>query len=426
MIDNDYRVERWIGDSLKRKKVYDELGKLPYDEFRNKLYEMCYEYGKSVDFDIRKLNNYAIELDVSYRVLCSYMRHYAMFVLKMNKDDWQRVKNGKYYDEKLNKKLSTSSRYRKLYEELGGGDYFEFKRKLNKFCYDYIEECRYDYDKVLAFCKKWDMLPANFISCVKVYAKGIFGLGEIVNLKIDAMLSDRYDELYLQKELRAANIISKLIDAEYEEEIIDILKRVENINNIYYSIPRYVSNNYSKWSKKEQEKLINSLERKIKLYNDYCEIQLLCCINEDNVVINEARGIIRDYVNSEISNQGRYCQIKEIKISDFIKQIEIVSINDLKLYKLYTQKIERYQNKIYAIIIDKVSRIIYSIKNGTNNREFTMDDYYEILQMDLDALLKLSRSFLKEEDLKILTRFVFKNREKQKENYNAKRYIRKL
>ena len=78
----DKRIERWIGDSVERKKFYQELGRLPHREFRKKLYEVCYNYGYSVGFDINKLTEFAYLKGLTYIELCVYMKKYALEILR--------------------------------------------------------------------------------------------------------------------------------------------------------------------------------------------------------------------------------------------------------------------------------------------------------------------------------------------------------
>ena len=94
-ISDDIRVIKWIDNSEKREQLYIKLGSLPYEEFRIALYKKCYEYGLSVEFEKEKVETFAENIDISTPVVYSYMRKYAISVLKLEEQTWQKIRNRK-------------------------------------------------------------------------------------------------------------------------------------------------------------------------------------------------------------------------------------------------------------------------------------------------------------------------------------------
>ena len=194
---------------------------------------------------------------------------------------------------------------------------------------------------------------------------------------------------------------------------------------LYHQVPSYVNLNYSKISEFERNNLIVNIRKKIKWYKECGQFCNEDALNKRDERIFKAVDIIKNYIDSDMINQDSYCKLKEISIIDFMNCVEIIKNNDIELYKLYMQRVERYQNKICAVIIDKIDRIVMGIKNGVNDengkREFNLEDYYSIIAMNLDSLIKFSINFLSEDYLKILRSFALKYRNQIKSNL-AKRY----
>lgn len=416
----DKRIERWIGDSVERKKFYQELGRLPHSEFIKKLYEVCYNYGYSVGFDMNKLTEFANLKGLTYIELCVYMKKYALEILRKDEDEWRRERNEQLYNERLQRKVNNSSKYRTLYMMLGGGYYLDFRAKLTKYCYEYLEECNYNYLAVLEFCQKYDVKAEMFINYVRDYIKKDQENFQRVNEKIENMLSNRYSQLIKNKEKRMNIILNKLVKAGNGEEIIFVLINQKNLMELYYHVPSYVNLNYSKISEFERNDLIVNIRKKIKWYKECGQFCNEDALNKKDERIFKAVDIIKNYIDSGMINQDNYCKLKGISIIEFMNCVEIIKNNDIELYKLYMQRVERYQNKICAVIIDKIDKIVVGIKNGVidenGKREFNLEDYYSITAMDLDSLIKFSMNFLSEEHLKILRSFAFKYRNQIKSN----------
>lgn len=424
-MEEDKRIERWIGDSVERKKFYQELGRLPHREFRKKLYEVCYNYGYDVGFDTNKLTEFANLKGLTYIELCVYMKKYALEILRKDEDEWRKERNEQLYNERLQGKVNNSLKYRTLYTMLGGGCYLDFRAKLTKYCYEYLEECNYDYLAVLEFCQKYDVKAAMFINYVRDYIKKDKENCQRVNEKIENMLSNRYSQLIKNKEKRMNIVLSKLVKAGNEEEIIFVLINQKNLMELYHQVPSYVNLNYSKISEFERNSIIVNIRKKIKWYKDCGQFYKEDALNKRDERFFRAVDIVKNYIDSDMINQDSYCKLKEISIIDFMNCVEIIKNNDIELYKLYMQRVERYQNKICAVIIDKIDKIVMGIKNGVNDengkREFNLEDYYSIIAMDLDSLIKFSINFLSEDYLKILRSFALKYRNQIKSNL-AKRY----
>lgn len=402
-IYDEWMIADWIGDSDKRRMFYEKMGMPSFKDFLFNLRKNCYEYASKVDFNVNKLNRYATKIDISYDTLVRYIKEYAMSILGIDSLEWNLMINKEKNEQMLNEKITFSLVSRELYEMLGGGSYHDFYYRLIKYCYDYLVDSDYNYDEVIKFVDRWNIDIDSYFRYVKEYVMNDLELLSIVNMKINGILNIQKKKMVIEEQ-KFNLILRELEKADNIYRIKGLLMNIGNFDKIYNYIPRYVkcyeSVNY-------QEKVIASLEKKIRMFKED--------MNNDIYFEKRAFEIIKDYIDSN-DNVKTYCEKKEINILLFRKLVLIVKNNDLELYNLYLLKIWRNKNRSYAIIMEKVNMIInglrYGINDGRKVRPFEMEDYYEIFKMDINCLINVCRSFLSEDDLNILIKFVARNREK--------------
>ena len=403
---SDRKVDKWINGSSVKKTVYESLGYLPYDEFRMALYKMCYEYAESVEFDPDKIRLYATEIGVSYISLSNYLRKYAFDVLKLTEEEWRLMRNKRSYQQLLETWINSSSKHKELYDKLGGGNYVLFHNKLENFCYIYALSVNYDYQKLEEFGLRWDIPLYRIKVLLTNYGKKHPGYASEINIgleKINVAVSNKKYKNYIEINF----VLEKLEKAIADVEIKKVLSGVD-AKKLYSYVPSYVMVNYKDIDSLEKNKIIKDLHEKIIRY-------LNNKVVDDETVedIDYANGIIKDFIDSDISSIKEYCNFKKIKVSEFNRLVGLVKKYNDSLYEMYQLKISRYRNKIYAKLVFDVNTIIKGIKDGVieNNevRQFDLFDYYMITKIPFDLLLKITSDSLNSSDMVILKEFINKN-----------------
>lgn len=407
---SDRQVIKWINGSSTRKAVYENLGSLPYDEFRMALYKMCYEYAESTHFDPDKIRLYATEIGVSYVALSNYLRKYAFGVLKLTEEEWELIRNKHSYHQLLETWINSSSKHKELYEKLGGGDYVSFHNKLENFCYIYALSVNYDYQKLEEFGLRWDISLYRIKALLTNYGKKHPNYASEIEVGLEKINVAITNEKY--KNYIGINfVLEKLEKAITDVDIKKVLSGVD-AKKLYYNVPSYVMVNYGDIGSLEKNKIIKDLQEKIIRYLNNKVVD-----NETVEDIDYANDIIKDFIDSDISSIKEYCNFKKIKVSEFNRLVGLVKKYNDSLYEVYQLKISRYRNKIYAKLVFDVDTIIKGIKDGIieNNevRQFDLFDYYMITKIPFDLLLKITSDYLSSSDMSILKGFINKNSDLQ-------------
>ena len=405
----DRLVILWINDSEKRRNVYIKLGKLPYKEFRMALFKMCYEYAVSVSFDANKLRELASEIDVAYTVICNYLKTYAIKVLGMSEDEWSIIRNKSYYRDRLNTWINNSIKHQELYEKLGGGDYITFYEKLENYCYSYVSSVNYDYKKISEFSLRWDISIYRIKEIIKAYGNKNSQYMNEINKGIEKINLFVSQERYKMKDGKISGILVKIERSNDIEEIRNILVD-QNIVSLYNYVSNYVIVHHREKSNEEKDRIIKDLRDKIlmSIRNEKIELP-----SKEEIAL--AVDMINDFILSDICRINDYCEFKKISVRKFEKMCLLVRDNNSQLYEMYQLKINRYRNRVYAQIVEKINVIVKGIKDGIIEdemvREFDLFDYYMITRIPFDSLLRIASDFLNSEDMKCLKGFIGKNRE---------------
>lgn len=136
-------------------------------------------------------------------------------------------------------------------------------------------------------------------------------------------------------------------------------------------------------------------------------------IYKKEILLDKARYIVSKYILlSDEYDIKEFCLDNGIKINEFSDMVFIIMENDSKLYDLYINKINRLYNKEYSRVIGKINKILEGIKNGMvdgdNIQEFDIVDYYKIINIPINSMLRIARRYLTFNDIMILQEFALK------------------
>lgn len=126
------------------------------------------------------------------------------------------------------------------------------------------------------------------------------------------------------------------------------------------------------------------------------------------------------FINSEYYTIGEFCEKNGISEDDFYEQLNLVKEFDQDLYDKYMKKISEIRNQRYAILCEKIKRIVFLIKNGVEFngiiRSYDLIDYYTNMNISLKDFLKISEDILDSKDFSLVKQFVNKNISGEKSN----------
>ena len=410
----DQKVINWINGSAKRKAVYDSCKGDTFEEFRNNLYKMCYEYADSVDFDTEKLQEFSKEVvDVSYANFSSYISKYALEVLKLPKKVWNSRRNKKEYSRWLNSWLD-SQKHRELYEIIGGGDYNSIQEKMGKYFYQVIDEDNYRYLKVVELAKRFDLSYRKIIDLIVRYGDEHEEVSLRIDLGIEKIKAEKKNEMYKRKDGKVSTLLGMLENAQ-DEDRVKIILDGENVRSLYYCINDYVIVHYRDEEDTVKEKITKDLKEKILKYlKNIRKENSSTKIEEDREYIKIASEIIEEFVvKDDFSKIKEFCFNREIKVEEFNRMVIIVKNNNQELYQRYISKINRLRNKGYAILLERINTVLVGIKNGVttsygDKREFDLLDYYSITRLPFDNMMKIAKDYVSNEDMRKIKQFVNK------------------
>lgn len=405
----DRRITNWINGSFERKKTYECCRGNTYQEFRENLYKMCYNYAESVDFDPTKLREYAETLGISYSTLSLYLNKYVHDVLNFSEDEWSKKRNKVRYDKKLIEWLNKSNKHKELYEWLGGGEYIEIQEKIGEYFYQILSKNNYSYTDTINLTNRWDVPYDRVIYLLVEYGNKHNHELMDITLGIEKIKKERSYEIYKQKDGKISSIL-KLLESLDDEMVIKELFDGENVRSLYSYVNDYVTVHHRDDSEIVKNEIANSLKNKIL---NYLKNSRSSSKNEEKEeeYIEASNNMVKIFIHMEdFTRISEFCDKMLLSINSFEDMVMTVKKYNLKLYQEYLNKINRLRNREYAIIINKINMILDGIKSGIveddERRQFDLLDYYNITRISFEDMLRIARECMYSDDVRILNQFV--------------------
>lgn len=402
--------------------------------FLKKIYDYCMNVG----WKKSKLDELAKLLEVDRLQIKTWARKYVREFLRDYLGEEECVKINNLIDELIKQDTEitrlTLSKYNPiLYEIKGKKTYLlwedeEEKELVLKYIYDYCEKYNYSPPKIAEF-SVW--LGMNFITYVENYAKQY--AVEYLGFSDEQWNNNRREHGDMRREIsykkrnnNSKYVYEKLLKAKNLEEIILI---IESSNFDIYTLKSELVS-YIIVHQNGNQKMIDLLKSKIKMYTDYISKQRKDDRLKEREKIREeeiesqlsiAKEKVREFLDDvESDSIVMFCEVHNIDRDVFSNYVAIVKEKDLDLFNLYDNKVKTLQSQRYAVIIEKVNLIINYLKNGVEEygvtRQFDLIDYYMITSISLSQILKLSKDFLSKDNLLLLKKFINQNISGEKNN----------
>ena len=239
---------------------------------------------------------------------------------------------------------------------------------------------------------------------------------------------------------KASVVLDKLLRLKNVDEIVDTIDS-SGLSSYYLRqaihnhLVTHVHGDYDK----NQEILTNALdryfeykakERKEKRASDK-ERQWQKYVED---TLPAANKLVEDFINSNYDSVRDYLDANSVNfegeltgVQIFNKCLELVKEHNEELYKKYREKIDGKRNQIYAVVVEKIKKIINLLKDGVIDndikRPFDLIDYYQTTKLSFDDTLKIAKSLLQQsiiqsKDYALLVRFVKTNQSGEKVVYS--------
>lgn len=419
------------GNQEEYKKLVD-LFKHQKDEEINKIYNFCV----SINWDIHKMIEYgrlhAYSLEEIKELALSYI------LPKYNYDEYWKLDNlFRKYDIK-----EIDSRYNVNPVLLRKGVRTQLLWRTDD---EKEEVLKYIYDA----WKNTNLSKANIIDMFHI---DNHKLNKLLFMYARDYLSMSFEEwqnedkkIMASKHLdysrgKASVVLDKLLKLKNVDEIVDTIDS-SGLSSYYLRqaihnhLVTHVHGDYDK----NQEILTNALdqyleykakERKEKRASDK-ERQWQKYVED---TLPAANKLVEDFINSNYDNVQNYVDANYVNfegeltgVQIFNKCLELVKEHNEELYKKYREKIDGKRNKIYAVVVEKIKKIINLLKDGVIDndikRPFDLIDYYQTTKLSFDDTLKIAKSLLQQsiiqsKDYALLVRFVKTNQSGEKVVYS--------
>lgn len=372
------------------KKVFE----FESDKDKQQFLEHIYDLGNSVEWDTLELVKLSRQLDINVNIMMKLAKLYLRKRFSLNNYKYQQACR-------------------------------DIDEKLYKFAYDYCEENLYLSEKVEELASMVGFHKQKIITFAQKYAVDFLGVDlDEYRQKKNNYYTKRLRERYAVTS-KKKKIFEQLLQVNSLEEIISIIED----GKLSYSDLKTNLNDYLVvyGDFKDEQELIYKLE----LYRTNSQ-------NEKNMIATQqieqreknpkSKELISDFVIGDSETISDFCRQREIDIKLFKKYVSNIKTQDTELYQKYINKLGKVNSKRYAILSDKIRKIVFFLQNGIEeygmSRKFDLIDYYQITtKLPLDSLLDLAKDNVDSRSYALLERFVNRNKPYTKPNFNAKEEI---
>lgn len=247
----------------------------------------------------------------------------------------------------------------------------------------------------------YNMLPKTIEDYTKVYGNNDI---EILNF-ISREVYKNFSNLN--------NIILDSMDKNNIEYCVDyLLEKKYNLEYIKANFYNIKSSKLLNLSNEEKEKLSQiyiSFSKKIR--NEMEEENKV--MTREEFILEEARKVIMDYLNSDYTTIVGYCNNKNIDFNTFKKCLNILKENNDKVYKNYQTNNSigldtKGLNKLAKNIANKIKS---GVKEDGVIRKYDMIDYYIDAPYNIKKFLLKLKDNVSDEDFDVIRSFIGKKEE---------------
>ena len=405
----------------------------------------CFDYCRMGNFSEDVIEKLGKKFGVSNRTISSYVERH---IKEMDEEEKE------YYADIWNTSDMTVILYEKLGLSIDNTTVDSREEYLQKYFYDLGESVNRDIEKVGELADKLGIKRHWIVKYYNGYVDELYKERTaterkkriIPKLDYTGLNSPKYKTLY------------KLVDADEEREIIDILdnsliptaellKEIPNFIMAYRNLlPEIDASDlegkgldweviWTEKSKRINERIAflrrkeKGLVIKLEWYAEYKREQKRVDTEKRDGVLkdildiyqfDDAKKLIEDYLeNNDNNNIDFYCKMAGITREEFKKKANIVRNGDPELYEKYSQVANKIRASRYMTLLGNVKRMVNYIKNGIEEdgvrREFDILDYRNVTKLSFDELARFisennSRLELSNEDMRTLRIFIAKNK----------------
>ncbi len=281
--------------------------------------------------------------------------------------------------------------------------------ELLKYYYDICEKLEWSVKKINEYADKLGIPSENLKEYAREYAIRVLGISEF---ELQDMIS----------EIRIKNAKQNIKPSRYVEACKLLIKeddidKIKDIFQMFEIKPNILKETVKRSERfKEQFKNVENFQEiilaKTKMYEN-----LLKSENKNNLTKTETRSskLIREFINGNYNSKEEFISKKNMSFREFSFYLGAVKKGNNELFQEYQKKLKLLEQKNKIKSLAYIPEILNMLKNGVIDsngqvREFDLIDYFMMVDLDFESLVKGIREDISVEDLKIFRKFTQRNK----------------